>query len=142
MIIPRGRFVRFIAIAIGCGLAASSAWAGYIATVEQVGSDLVATGSGTGNIVGMQGNAGDLSLPADHVSGPLLSDSSIYNNTTFGSLGINPGVYESTRAPAANQNFTPDDVVPVPDSGATGVLLLLGLTAAFGLRFLRVHRTA
>ena len=41
------------AMLIGCGLSAPSAQAGYIVTVEQVGSNVVATGSGTIDTTGL-----------------------------------------------------------------------------------------
>jgi len=43
----------FGALLIGCGFSASSAWAGYIITLEQVGPNVVATGSGAIDLTGL-----------------------------------------------------------------------------------------
>jgi hypothetical protein len=193
---------RFIAGAvaatlIGCGLAASPAWAGYIVTLDQVGPNVVATGSGaldltglsftgntvypaavdpsadiiqtgpttssvsvysvtfsgpttfgsgantfansgTGDFVGRQDGSGFLVVPVGYISGTALSNTSTFDSATFSTLGVTPGVYEWTWGTGANQNFTLDIGVPkasVPDSGSTWMLLLLALTATFGLKF-------
>jgi hypothetical protein len=41
------------AMVIGCGLSAPSAWAGYIVTLTQQGSNVVATGSGPIDLIGL-----------------------------------------------------------------------------------------
>ena len=45
-----------VAMLIGCGLSAPPAQAGYIVTLEQVGSNVVATGSGTIDLAGLSLN--------------------------------------------------------------------------------------
>ena len=42
-----------VAMLIGCGLCAPPAQAGYMVTLEQVGTDVVATGSGTIDLTGL-----------------------------------------------------------------------------------------
>ena len=49
--------------------------------------------SGSGDLVGVQGNAHDLYLSAGYISDGHLSDSATYNNATFASLGVIPGTY-------------------------------------------------
>jgi hypothetical protein len=48
-----------------------------------------------------------LVVPLNYVSGAALSDSMIFNNATFASLGVTPGTYVWTwRTGLPNQNFT------------------------------------
>jgi hypothetical protein len=41
------------ALLIGCGFSVSSAWAGYVVTLQQVGPNVVATGSGALDLTGL-----------------------------------------------------------------------------------------
>jgi VPDSG-CTERM motif len=97
--------------------------------------------SGSGDLVGIFGlgpGIGRLIVPQGYVSGSPLSDSSTYNNATFISLGVTPGIYEWTWGTGANQNFTLDAVAPaVPDSGSTLGLLSLSVVALLGATRLR-----
>jgi PEP-CTERM motif len=171
-------------LALGA-FAAPGAQAGYVVTLEQVGSNVVATGSGpidlTGlNFVGSGANvafmfpalgaiitgptigtgedgyepisgpasfgsgsqtfassgSGDyvgisnfevtLIVPHGYVSDSPLSDTSTYDNQTFASLGVTPGVYESTWGAGANQNFTlVIGASPVPEP-STWAMMLVG----------------
>src|SRR6516162_5994902 len=49
--------------------------------------------SGSGDLVGLFGIGGSLSVPAGYVSGAPLSDSMTFDNATFTSLGATPGTY-------------------------------------------------
>ena len=95
------------------------------------GSTLADTGSGS--LVGIVAPVSRIILPAGYVSGGSLSDTSTYDDQTFASLGVTPGVYEWTWGTGPNQNFTLD-VVPEPSS-----LLLLGVALA-GLPLVRTRR--
>ena len=97
--------------------------------------------SGSDNFVGISGNS-FLLVPHGYVSGNALTSSATWNNATFASLGVIPGIYEWTWGTGANQNFTLDAVAPaVPDSGSTLGLLSLSVVALLGatrLRFLQL----
>ena len=182
------------AMLTGYGLSAPPAQAGYVVTLTQQGSDVVATGSGPidlsgltfssgsftfaamipstavittgptlvftatdtytgvsgplnfgggslaeassggGDSVGIFGGINELVVPLGYVSDSPLSDTATYAGQTFSSLGVTPGVYESTWGTGTNQNFTLDVVagaVPEPSTWAMmglgfGLLGLLG----------------
>jgi VPDSG-CTERM motif len=191
-----------VAIAIVGGLSVSSAQAGYILVLHQVGPDVVATGSGPldlsgltfqfntglfpgltpslpaagtgptpaaltdayeqtgpfagptsfgpGTGTGPDSGSGDpvgiftpsfgngfIFVPVGYVSNSPLSDHMAFNNATFSSLGVTPGVYEWTWGTGANQNFTLKTAATIPDSGSTFGLLLLALAALVGASRLR-----
>jgi hypothetical protein len=192
-----------LAIVIVSGLSLRPAQAGYIVTLNEVGSDVVATGSGAIDLTGLTFNfihsgmlagigpssatittgptlgsadvyfgiisgptsfgsgqntsassgSGDavgrveagpfdlILVPTGYVSGNALSDSSTYNNATFASLGVTPGIYEWTWGTGANQNFTLA-VTTVPDSGSTISLVVMALTWLFGVSRFRSFRLA
>ncbi|MBV9008588.1 MAG: VPDSG-CTERM sorting domain-containing protein [Verrucomicrobia bacterium] len=93
--------------------------------------------SGSGDIAGLT-LASRITVPQGYVSGTVLSDSSIYNNATFASLGLTPGTYEWSWGTGANQNFTLQiGTSRVPDSGSTLVLLGASLLGLFLLRHFR-----
>jgi hypothetical protein len=177
----------------GYGLSAPSAQAGYVVTLEEVGSDVVVTGSGPIDLTGLSfsrnsitsatigpsggviltgqpnflsvysgfsgpssfgsgsqsdpgSSGGDfvgvislnntLYVPKGYVSGSPLSDNATYDNQTFASLGVIPGVYEWTWGTGANQNFTLDiGASPVPEP-STWAMMLLGF-AGIGYAALR-----
>jgi hypothetical protein len=78
-----------------------------------------------------------LFVPRGYVSDNSLSDTSIYENQTFSTLGVTPGTYEWTWGVGADQNFT---VQAVPEPSVS-VLLVIGiLFTGVGLRQLR-HRS-
>ena len=95
--------------------------------------------SGSGDLVGVI--AGDpavfeLAVPVGYLSGNPLSDTSIYVNATFASLGVTPGTYEWTWGSGANQNFTlqigPAAAVPEPPSLLLLAGALVGLVTLLG----------
>ena len=49
--------------------------------------------SGSGDLVGIVGLFGQLSVPDGYVSGAALLSSATWNNATFASLGVTPGTY-------------------------------------------------
>jgi hypothetical protein len=49
---------------------------------------------------------GVLGVPLGYSSGNSLSDTSIYVNQTFASLGVTPGTYAWTWGPGPFRNFT------------------------------------
>ena len=88
----------------------------------------------SGDFVGISGVALELFVPLNYISGAALSDSMIFNNATFASLGVTPGTYTWTWGTGLpNQNFTlVIGRATVPDGGTTVSLLgfaLLGLAA-------------
>jgi len=111
-------------------------------SVDEYGGASGPTGFGSGGFTVSDTSSGDvfglirplIFVPAGYVSGHSLSDSMTFNNATFASLGVTPGVYTwRWGTDGANQLFRlvigPNTV---PDSGSTVSLLgfaLLGLAA-------------
>jgi len=87
----------------------------------------------SGDFVEISGVGMQLFVPLNYVSGAALSDSMIFNNATFASLGVTPGTYVWSWGDGANQRFTLSiGTVGVPDGGTTVSLLgfaLLGFAA-------------
>jgi hypothetical protein len=79
--------------------------------------------SGSGDFVGILGDAGQLVVPSGYVSDSPLSDTATYAGQTFATLGVTPGKYEWTWGTGANQNFTLDIGAPVPEPSAWALLL-------------------
>jgi hypothetical protein len=90
--------------------------------------------SGSGDIVGIAGNAtldgvAVLGVPAGYVSGSSLSDSMTFDNATFASLGVTRGTYTWTWGAAADDSFTfndANDAVPEP---STWIMMLAGFAS-------------
>ena len=57
-------------------------------------------GSGSGDLVSINGASNFLAVPVGYISVSPLSNSSIYNNTNFSILGAIPGTYVWNWAPA------------------------------------------
>jgi hypothetical protein len=113
-----------VAMLVGAGLSAPPAQAGYIETLEQVGSNVVATGSGTIDLAGLSRSESGFSAIANIVpsfasifTGPSSASTDIYGlitgPTSFGSdissqpssgsgnmVGINGGSNHSLYVPA------------------------------------------
>jgi len=97
--------------------------------------------SGSGDIVSLfmltndQGQFTDplmglLSVPADYVSGSALSDTATWDDSTFASLGLKPGVHRLAWGNAPNQSFTVVVQAPgVPESSSLALFCagLLGM---------------
>jgi PEP-CTERM motif len=180
--------------AIGLGLSVLPAQAGYVVTLTQQGSDVVANGSGpidvtdlgrncnsgfglhallipgeaviltgapsggdcyagvfskisapanfgggegadassgSGDIVGFlsfRGIGPQLNVPTGYTSNSPLSDTATYDNQTFASLGVSPGVYEWKWGTGPNQNFIlKAGTVPEPSTWAMMLLGFVGL---------------
>jgi hypothetical protein len=85
--------------------------------------------SGSGDQVGILVVSGDLQVPFGYVSGHTLSDTATYDNATFASLGVTPGVYTWTWGSALNgdaDSFTLKVVAPtgVPEPSTWAVMLV------------------
>lgn len=78
-------------IAIICGVSAPPAQAGYIVTLQQVGSDVVATGTGAFNLTGLTIGGvvfrGSAIVPASADIGTGFNN----DGTTYGGLGVITG---------------------------------------------------
>jgi hypothetical protein len=87
---------------------------------------LTLASSGSGDTVAIDVNL--LFVPPGYVSGSPLSDNSTFDNQTFGSLGVTPGVYVWTWGDAADDSFTLDIIaaaaVPEPSSLLLGIALV------------------
>ena len=194
-------FLVSSALIIGCGLFTRPAQAAMIMTLEEVGSDVVATGNGTidtaglfflfegfagsfidpsgatiyaassfdlgdaylgvtgptsfgagsqlfgdggtGDRVGIDGYHGTLVVPLGYTSGGPLSDSAIWLNQSFSSLGVTPGTYvwtwgQGDHADSFTLQIERDTAVPEP---TTLTLLGLGL-AGIGARRWRERKAS
>ena len=121
-------------IQVGSTSVSIDGYTGFTGPTSFGSGDVFFASSGSGDLVGIFGSAGEIIVPLGYVSGAALSDSMTFDNATFASLGLTPGTYEwtwGTGTGLANQNFTL--IIPrVPDGGTTVFLLsfaLLGLAA-------------
>jgi len=93
--------------------------------------------SGSGNLVGVAGSIGRITVPTSYTSGtPLGISTATWNNESFASLGITPGTYVWTWGSGIHaDSFTLNILQPnsVPDSGSTVALMLgaVGTLVAF-----------
>jgi hypothetical protein len=92
--------------------------------------------TGSGDFVGIAGLAGDIEVPGGYTSGDPLTNSLTFDNATFASLGVTPGVYTWRWGTNGANQFFRLVIGPntVPDGGST--VSLLGF-ALFGLAALR-----
>lgn len=85
----------------------------------------------TGDFIGASG--GVIGVPGGYTSGGLLSDTATWNNATFASLGITPGIYVWTWGSPLNgsaDSLTLDIGVPEPATLALMGAGLAGIAAA------------
>ena len=124
----------------GPGGASQSQYTGFIGPTNFGSGTLIFADTGSGDGVGIFRRS--IIVPQGYVSGSALSSSAIFNNATFASLGVTPGIYVwAWGTGLANQNFTLQiglvsvpGVPGVPDGGSTVSLLVFGL---LGLAVLR-----
>lgn len=92
-----------------------------------------AANSGSGPIVGIQGNAHALFVPAGYTSGsPLAGSSDNWSNQSFSTLGLIPGTYPYTWGTGPDADSLTVQIVPEPAS--------LSLLAVGGLVMMRRAR--
>lgn len=122
---------------------ALDAYTGFAGPTSFGFGTLEAPASGSGDYVGIIGSPSPygtslLFVPSGYVSESALLGTSTYDNASFASLGVTPGVYVWTWGTGADQSFTLDigSVASVPEPAALGMfglgVLLLG--AFVGLR--------
>lgn len=186
-------FAAACALLVGGTVGANAAtFTPYVVTLEQVGSNVVATGSGefdldglsllettndsgniaanegaitsgtgdayyysgvsgptdfgvgssqgsssdSGDVVGVNGLFGALLVPTGYTSGTLLSNTSVWDNATFASLGVTPGTYTWTWTAAIDppdQSFTLDVVSPTATPLPAALPLFAGGLSVLGL---------
>ncbi len=86
--------------------------------------------SGAGNIVGIFGASGHLSVPQGYVSGTALGTTTdTWNNATFATLGVTPGTYLWTWGSGAHADSFELRIgsASVPDSASTAALFGIAL---------------
>jgi hypothetical protein len=94
---------------------------------------LAAADSGTGDEMGVEGAI--LYVPQSFISDHQLNATSTYDNQSFSSLGITPGVYTWRWGGGADQVFY---LIAVPEP-RVGVLLGAGLLVLLGVRLRRLR---
>lgn len=92
----------------------------------------------TGGTVGFERYSGapfsQLLLPAGYQSGGAVSSSSTFNNHSFSSLGVTPGVHVWTFANSDTITLRVLAASSVPDPTTTVTLLGFAVTGLVGLR--------
>jgi hypothetical protein len=116
---PRSALIGLIGVLlIGCGFSAPSAWAGYTVTLQQVGANVVATGSGPIDLTGLS------------FSGTVSSFSTqIFPNIGFiqtGLSGFSVDKYLGFSGPGSFGSG-PDTVANSGSGDLVGISLALGL---------------
>jgi hypothetical protein len=105
-----------LAIAIVCGVFAPPAQAGYIVSLQQVGPDVVATGSGTINLTGLS-----LNFSGGGSTGFMSPDSAV--------LFIGTGASDTYVGSFSNPASFGPGISDTPDSSSGGVV---GIGGSFG----------
>ena len=91
--------------------------------------------SGTGGLIGIYWGhvtpdvTGQITVPVGYISGTTITNSGIYDNATFASLGVTPGTYVWTWGSGADQSFTLNVVStpgPIVGSGLPGLIAACG----------------
>ena len=83
--------------------------------------------SGSGAIVGLGAFKTAVAVPVGYVSGmPLGTSTDTWDNATFSSLGISPGIYVYTWGSGPTADSFTVDVVPEP---STWAMLLIGFAS-------------
>jgi hypothetical protein len=90
--------------------------------------------SGTGGFVGVYGLSNAVFLPTGYVSGSAINSTSVYEDSTFASIGFTPGTYVYTWA---SDSLTVQ-VGAIPEPSAA-LLASLGLAAGLIHRKRRVY---
>lgn len=111
------------------GLTTVDAYTGFTGpTAFGSGGSAYATNS-TGDDVYIDAPDAFFAVPTGYQSGNLLSNTNIWDNATFASLGMTPGTYVWTWGSGAEQSFTLNVAVPEPavlGMFGLGVLLIGG----------------
>jgi hypothetical protein len=116
-------------------------WYGSITGPSSFGSgSLDPASSGSGNVVGVQGNLSYIVVPNGYTSGSALSASNTWNSATLSSLGLPLGTSTWTWGTAADaDSFTLQIGSSVPEPGTLALLCVgaavLGIRRRFVARF-------
>jgi PEP-CTERM motif len=96
--------------------------------------------SSTGVAVALE--LGFILLPSGYVSGSPLSGSSTWDNATFASLGVTPGVYTWTwgTAPFADSFTLIAGAAPAAPEASTWAMMLIGFLGLAGVGFRNKRR--
>ena len=79
------------------------------------GGQVAATSVLLGGVVGLIYADGQIFVPNGYVSDTALAETNIFDNATFASLGLTPGIYKWTWGEGADQSFTiAIDATPLP----------------------------
>jgi PEP-CTERM motif len=123
---------------IDTGLGAFSFYSGVLQGPPNFGDGLVTyASSASGDFVSLDRVVSEIFVPGlegEYKSGsPISGSSAIYDDATFASLGITPGVYVWTWGSGAGADSFTIDAVPEPSTWALLGVGFLGL-AAVGMR--------
>ncbi len=113
------------ALLLGSGLSAPPAWAGYVVTLKEVGSDVVATGSGPLDLTGLEPSGVNFSTAA--IIPPGFINTGPANSTGFNQYSGTSGPVGQFNGPESfGSGFTEHDA----DSGSGD---LVGIFATFSI---------
>src|SRR5579872_2667135 len=83
--------------------------------------------SGSGDIVEVANYFSVLDVPSGYVSGSPLSDTSTFNNQTFASMGMTPGVYQWNWGSGPTADSYTLTIGAVPEPCSVGLFSITGL---------------